>query len=246
MSLGMTHREAAFALYAVCLLLNIVALVLVFSNSIAAAALLAVLTIVGFFAMRQLGYIQFSSTHFLWTSGDDRAAQDDRARWFGTASRGDDRSRSLGRSQGVGAGCGRCRRHAEPADRSRQRDLDDAAIRSGRCAQPHEHPAFASSLHVPTSRSAETLIEFTWRDGRSAMDRDEEIALESFAEHSRRGVRPRCSGRAQELRCGCGISLMNSGYVSGMLARRKRTTGDLVAEDGKTGPVVGDGEGAAE
>lgn len=55
MSLGMSHRQAAFALYAVCLALNVVALVLVFSNRAAAASLLVALTIVGFFAMRRLG-----------------------------------------------------------------------------------------------------------------------------------------------------------------------------------------------
>ena len=112
--------------------------------------------------------------------------------------------------------------------------------------QPHEHPAFASSLHVPTSRSAETLIEFTWRDGRSAMDRDEEIALESFAERVGEAFDRVAPGGRRNFVADAASSLMNSGYVSGMLARRKRTTGDLVAEDGKTAPVVAEGEGAAE
>ncbi|MGB5037517.1 MAG: MraY family glycosyltransferase [Blastocatellia bacterium] len=247
MSLGMTHREAAFALYAVCLLLNVVALVLVFSNSIAAAALLAVLTIVGFFAMRRLGYIQFSSTHFLSDQrrrnrelrtivrdGSDRlrGATTDREVW--------DVIKQL--APDVGAVAVTLSRQTAPDSET----WTTLRFEVADAPQPHEHPAFASSLHVPTSRSAETLIEFTWRDGRSAMDRDEEIALESFAERVGEAFDRVAPGGRRNFVADAASSLMNSGYVSGMLARRKRTTGDLVAEDGKTAPAAGEGEGNSE
>lgn len=247
MSLGMSHRQAAFALYAVCLALNVVALVLVFSNSIAAASLLAALTIVGFLAMRRLGYIQFSSTHFL---SDQRR----RNRELRTIVRdGSERLREAATEQDVwgvikqlapdvGATAVNLSRRTAPESE----EWTTLRFEVAEVPQTHEHPAFASSLHVPTSRSPETLVEFTWRDGRSAMDRDEEIALESFAERVGEAFDRVAPGARRSFVSDAASSLMNIGYVSGMLGRRKRTTGDLVAQDGKEGSEVSDGQGSGE
>ncbi len=239
MSLGMSHRQAAFALYAVCLALNVVALVLVFSNSIAAASLLAALTIVGFLAMRRLGYIQFSSTHFL---SDQRR----RYRELRTIVRdGSDRLREASTEREVWDVVKQLAPDvgAVAVSLSRQTAPDSEAWTTLRfevpdVAETHEHPAFASSLHVPTSRSPETLIEFTWRDGRSAMDRDEEIALESFAGRVGEAFDRVAPGGRRNFVSDAASSLMNIGYASGILPGRRRRTGDLVAEDGKEGQEV--------
>lgn len=242
MSLGMSHRQAAFALYAVCLALNVVALVLVFSNSIAAAALLTGLTVVGFFAMRRLGYIQFSPTHFLSdqrrrnrelrtivrdASEQLREAATDREVW--------DVIKRL--TPDVGSTAVNLSRRTAPDSE----EWTTLRFEVADAPQEHEHPAFASSLHVPTSKSAETLVEFTWRDGRSTMDRDEEIALEAFSERLGEAFDRVASGGKRGFVADAASSLMNRGYVSGMLARRKRSTGDLVAEDGKEGREAGEG-----
>jgi UDP-GlcNAc:undecaprenyl-phosphate GlcNAc-1-phosphate transferase len=237
MSLGMSHRQAAFALYAVCLALNVVALVLVFSNSIAAASLLAALTIVGFLAMRRLGYIQFSSTHFL---SDQRR----RNRELRTIVRdGSDRLREAATDREVWDVIKQLAPDvgAVAVSLSRQNAPDSEAWTTLRfevadVPPTHEHPAFASSLHVPTSRSPETLVEFTWRDGRSAMDRDEEIALESFAERVAEAFDRVAPGARRSFVSDAASSLMNIGYASGILPGRRRRTGDLVAEDGKETP----------
>lgn len=247
MSLGMSHRQAAFALYAVCLALNVVALVLVFSNSIAAAALLAALTIVGFLAMRRLGYIQFSSTHFL---SDQRR----RNRELRTIVRdGSDRLREAATDREVWDVIKQLAPDvgAVAVSLSRQNAPDSEAWTTLRfevaeVPQTHEHPAFASSLHVPTSRSPETLVEFTWRDGRSAMDRDEEIALESFAERVGEAFDRVAPGARRSFVADAASSLMNIGYASGILPGRRRRTGDLVAEDGKETPEAESVTGGSE
>lgn len=228
MSLGMSHRQAALALYAVCFVLNAVALVLVFSNSIATAAMLTALAIVGFFAMRRLGYIQFSSTHYL---SDQRR----RNRELRTIVR--DATERLRESASdrevwevikrlapeVGAVAVSLSRRVAPDGE----EWTTLRFEVPDVANPSVHPAFASSLHVPAAKSAETLMEFTWKDGRSEMDRDEEIALEAFAQRAGEAFDRVATGGRRSFVADAASNLINRGYVSGMLGRVKRSTGDI-------------------
>lgn len=228
MSLGMTHRQAALALYAVCFALNVVALVLVYSNSIAAAAMLAALAIVGFFAMRWLGYIQFSSTHYL---SDQRR----RNRELRTIVRdATEQLREAGSDRDVWEAIKRLAPDVGSTAVNLSRRMapngeEWTTLRFEVTDAPHtsDHPAFASSLHVPTAKSPETLIEFTWRDGRSVMDRDEEIALEAFAERVAEAFDRVATGGRRSFVADAASNLIAKGYVSGMLGRVKRGTGEV-------------------
>lgn len=233
MSLGLTHRQAALALYAACFALNAVALALVFANSIGAAFVLAALAVVGFFALRRLGYIQFSSTHYL---SDQRR----RNRELRTIVKDySERLRDAASNQeiwdiikllapDVGSTAVNLSRRTAPDSEA----WTTLRTEVGDEPTEHEHPAFASSLFVRTTRAPETFIEFTWRDGRSTMDRDEEIALESLADRVGEAFDRVASGGKRGFVADAASSLLNSGYVPAMLTRKRRT-GDLVAEDAK-------------
>lgn len=70
-------------------------------------------------------------------------------------------------------------------------------------------------------------MAFTWRDGRSVMDRDEEIALEAFADRVAEAFDRVATGGRRGFVAGAASSLMGGGYVSGMLSRGKRGTGEV-------------------
>jgi len=243
MSLGLSHREAAFLLYAVCFVLNAVALVLVFSNSTAAAALLAALAIVGFFAMRRLGYIQFSSAHFL--SDQRRRNRELRAivrdasdRLREAASEDDVWGTVKDIAPQVGAVAVHLSRRSSPGSEA----WTTLRAEVGDVPLEHDHPAFTSTLFVKSSKAEESLIEFTWRDGRSAMDHDEEIALEAFADRVGETFDRIASGGRRGLVADAASALMGIGYMQGILSGRRKTR-DLDRESGPgpAGPQAGDG-----
>ena len=58
LALGLSHRQAVLVLYGACVVLGGAALLLSFANSAQTAAVLSVLSIVGFFAVRRLGLLK--------------------------------------------------------------------------------------------------------------------------------------------------------------------------------------------
>jgi UDP-GlcNAc:undecaprenyl-phosphate GlcNAc-1-phosphate transferase len=58
LALGLSHRQAVLVLYGACVVLGVAALLLSFANSAQTAAVLSVLSLVGFFAVRRLGLLQ--------------------------------------------------------------------------------------------------------------------------------------------------------------------------------------------
>ncbi len=181
-SLGLSHRQAAVSLYAACLALNTVAITLIFANSTQTAVALGILAIVTYVIMRRLGYIQFDQAHYL---SDQRR----RNRNFRT------RLREIAETLKA------CEAEEHVWDTvkdflhdvgacwisvSRRVGIDGETWitkHSGAGAGASEHFVFTSDVAKRNGGAASVMLELGWDDGRTEMDRDEEIALEALVEH---------------------------------------------------------------
>lgn len=172
LALGLSPRQAVLVLWGSSAVLGGSALVLSFANSVSVAATLAALALVGFFAVRRLGYLPA------------RAG----------APGGEERQRNLALRRSVraaGEALRAARSHAElaavlapllPALGASRLEL----VPAGAAAQEEQElAAEAGALRVllllPGEPSRGALL-LEWSDGRQAIDRDDEIAAELLCE----------------------------------------------------------------
>ena len=184
MELGLSHRQAVLVLYAFCILLGAAALVLTYASSGQAALLLVVLALVAFLFLRSLGYVRFDQ---MPASAADRK-----------------RNRAL---RGALQPLGRRLKQLRAPDEmwsvviEAAKVLGAAAVdlrvdspdSTGTAASGrYTHRTVESEAHeslfqfqflVPGNKTGERALVLGWTDGRTAVDRDTEIAAEIFCEH---------------------------------------------------------------
>lgn len=172
LALGLSPRQAVLVLWSMSALLCLSALILSFANSALVAATLLVLAIVGFFAMRQLGYLSVRAS----APGDGQRQ----------------RNLALRRTvRAAGEKLRAARSHAELATILTQLapvlratclklvDLQEAAPEDlATDTGPH---VLRVRLVLPGEPSRGALF-IEWGDGRHAIDRDDEIAAELLCE----------------------------------------------------------------
>jgi UDP-GlcNAc:undecaprenyl-phosphate GlcNAc-1-phosphate transferase len=184
MDRGLSHRQAVLVLYGFCVLLGAAALILTYANSGQSALLLVVLAVVAFVFLRSLGYVRFDQ---MPAAGADRkrnramrAALQPLGRRLKQLRAVDemwplviDAGRVLGattvdlRVDLLGATDA-----ASTATYSHGAEVDDSAP-----------SPFRFEFVVPGSKAADRILVLGWSDGRTAIDRDTEIAAEIFCEH---------------------------------------------------------------
>lgn len=183
MDRGFSHRQAVLVLYGFCILLGAAALVLTYASSGQTALLVVVLMLVAFVFLRSLGYVRFDQ---MVAVGADRkrnlamrAALQPLGRRLKQL-RAADEMWPLVIEAGKALGANRvdlridllgATEAASTATYSHGSD-DEGAI-----------SPFRFEFVVPGSKTAERLLVLGWGDGRTAVDRDTEIAAEIFCEH---------------------------------------------------------------
>lgn len=181
LSHGFSQKQAAILLYVACIALNVTAIGLAFANGEQTAVVLVALAGIIYLVMRRLGYLQFSRTHFLSDQRRrNRILRDEvkiTVEQLRTAEAESDVWESIKQFAPIVGAHAVCLSTKESKDGEEWKTLraivDDTF---------DELAAFGWTFPVPNSRYAETIIEFTWCDGRAEVDRDEEIALENLME----------------------------------------------------------------
>jgi UDP-GlcNAc:undecaprenyl-phosphate GlcNAc-1-phosphate transferase len=165
---GLSHRQAVLVLYGFCVLLGAVALVLTYTNSLESAFLLLALGLIGFLALRTLGYMRL-----------DRISDSALERRKNKALRA--AARPLGQRL----------RQVRKLDEVWAIVTEAAAVFGAATVSVGElthrlqggdddGPAlFQARFVIPGS---ENTLELGWLDGRREVDRDTEIAVDIFCE----------------------------------------------------------------
>jgi UDP-GlcNAc:undecaprenyl-phosphate GlcNAc-1-phosphate transferase len=169
---GLSHRQAVLVLYSFCILLGVVALVLTYANSVQSAFVLVALGIVAFVALRALGFMRLDRVSETASERRKNKALRAAARPLGQRLR---RVRTLEETwailveAGTVFGASMVRVGPAPAFSHEPEQTDIGP----------EQP-FEARFAVPGSS---VTLELAWRDGRSEIDRDTEIAIDIFCEH---------------------------------------------------------------
>jgi UDP-GlcNAc:undecaprenyl-phosphate GlcNAc-1-phosphate transferase len=169
---GLTHRQAVLVLYGFCMLLGVVALVLTYTNSMQSAFLLLALGVIAFVALRALGYMRLDDISDTAFERRKNKALRAAARPLGQRLRQVrtlDEAWAVVTEAGVVFGAAAVRVGPTPMF-SHEFDRTDVG------ADQLFESRFALPGHACT-------LELGWRDGRSEIDRDTEIAVDIFCEH---------------------------------------------------------------
>jgi len=189
LGLGLSHRQAVLVLYGVCMLLAGVALAMTYTESkgITSFLVLALLATV-FLFLRRLGYIRFEMNHFL---SDQRR----RNRAFRAALRPyTERLRQAAGTEDIWEAV----RDASAVFEASCASLQLAGKSSGDLSPtttavfstgfnnsdlPDSGVFFRARFNLSGEKQDSGMVELGWRDGRSELDRDLEIAIELFCAH---------------------------------------------------------------
>jgi UDP-GlcNAc:undecaprenyl-phosphate GlcNAc-1-phosphate transferase len=172
LALGLSHRQAVLILYGFCVLLGAVAFVLTFTNSIESAFLLLALGLIAFLALRTLGFMRLDRMSDAASERRKNKALRAAARPLGQRLRQVrtlDETWAILTEAGAVFGAISIRLGPEP---SFNHQYEQTSI------GPDE--PFEARFVLPSSPCT---LELGWRDGRRAIDRDTEIAVDIFCEH---------------------------------------------------------------
>jgi UDP-GlcNAc:undecaprenyl-phosphate GlcNAc-1-phosphate transferase len=187
LGLGLTQRQAVLVLYAMCVLLGAVALVLTYTNSaIITVTLLAVLALSLFFFLRRLGYIRFELTHLLSDQRRRNRALRASVRPYA------ERLRQVVSTEEIWDVV----REASAIFEANWVSLDlvGSSLGGERSKEAFSHgpstldestPAisFRARFDLLGVRHDEGHVQFGWHDARTGLDRDVEIAIELFCDY---------------------------------------------------------------
>jgi UDP-GlcNAc:undecaprenyl-phosphate/decaprenyl-phosphate GlcNAc-1-phosphate transferase len=197
LGLGLTHRQAVLVLYAMCLLLGAVALMLTYTNSaVITVTLLAVLAVTLFIFLRRLGYIRFEVNHFLSDQRRRNRALRVAVRPFADRLRrvnGAEEIWDVVREVSTVFAAGAVRLELPGGELAGQRSkmvfssappvvatsADELVVES----TPTPSPCFRARFGLVGIRREEGQLEFGWYDARTELDRDIEIAIELFCDY---------------------------------------------------------------
>jgi UDP-GlcNAc:undecaprenyl-phosphate GlcNAc-1-phosphate transferase len=172
LALGLSHRQAVMILYGFCVLLGAVAFVLTFTSSMESAFLLLALGVIAIVALRALGYMRLDRMSNAASERKKNKALRAAARPLGQRLR---QVRTLDETWAIlteaGAVFGAVSVRLGPSPVFRH-DYEQTTI------GPDQ--VFEARFALPNSPCT---LELGWRDGRTEIDRDTEIAVDIFCEH---------------------------------------------------------------
>jgi UDP-GlcNAc:undecaprenyl-phosphate GlcNAc-1-phosphate transferase len=193
LGLGLSHRQAVLVLYGICVLLGAVALLITYVESKRITLLLVVglvATVLVF--LRRLGYIRLDTSHFLSDQRRRnralRAAVRPLAEQLRQAAGAEEIWETVRTASSTVFEASGVRLHLAAKDSGS--DSSTAIFSSGfgedPCAggeEPEEAASdnlFRARFNLIGEKQDDGVVEFGWRDGRSEIDRDLEIAIELF------------------------------------------------------------------
>jgi UDP-GlcNAc:undecaprenyl-phosphate GlcNAc-1-phosphate transferase len=175
LALGLSQREAVIVLYGACIVLGASALILSYANSAETAAVLTLLSLVGFFAVRRLGVLREPVRQARAHNRELRAAVREIAALLQQAkSQGQLWDAAKAFCAAVGASRMSMGLSAPRPDGERVTTLWQLDGTAG------EHPPFTAAFLVDDDAGK---LELRWEDGRTQIDRDDEIATEILCDH---------------------------------------------------------------
>ena len=185
--LRLTHRRAVVVLYAVCCLFALTALGLSFANSAQSALLLCGVSVVVFVFMRKLGYLNLADAGVVTVT-----RRRNRELRITVTNLGE----SLGRANSPQDIWEAVRRLAEAVDASRlELRLSIVSVSGTKDAMVFETERPSRGLNSIAVRAeiggkagALGNLSVEWRDGRSEVNRDEELAVELIADFISRAL----------------------------------------------------------
>jgi len=181
LALGLTQRQAVIVLYAFCIVLASAALLLSFANSVETAAVLSLLSLVGFFALRRLGFLG-AQKGTLRAPGDERRKNREvRAAVRGIAA-------ELRRAASVAVAWDAVKplcalvlaRDLSLALRGPHLNGERVTTLFQTDFTPSGRAVFVAKFGVGDEHGQ---LDLTWDDGRTEIDRDHEIAVEVLCDH---------------------------------------------------------------
>ncbi|MFT3913254.1 MAG: MraY family glycosyltransferase [Anaeromyxobacteraceae bacterium] len=181
MELGLSHRQAVLVLYGASVALGVVALGMSFvTTGLQAAGLLLGMSVVIFFALRRLGYLDLSRAQRLLETRRRNLDRRASVRRAGEALRTAESVEEIwgivrGASRELGAS-GVALRLAGPRALAGSEPFEDGF-------EEAEGPLFRARYGLVAERPGEHHLELGFDDGRFSIDRDTEIAVELLCEH---------------------------------------------------------------
>jgi UDP-GlcNAc:undecaprenyl-phosphate GlcNAc-1-phosphate transferase len=176
LAMGLSQRQAVVVLYCVCGVLGAAALVLSYANSAQTAAVLTILSLVGFVAVRRLGFLQSPPI-----AGQRRKNLEVRAFVRAMAAelqRATEVSEVWDLIKPFGKSVGASRFSLAVAVQRASGERFTALYEQA--APTSSHPAFEAAFAIGDEAGR---IQLGWDDGRAEIDRDHEIAVEILCDH---------------------------------------------------------------
>ena len=176
LALGLSHRQAVIVLYAVCALLGSTALAMSFANSGQATWFLVGLSLISGIALWKLGYLRLSSAARLLEERRRNSGMHGAVKRFGLVLRGAQTELEVQRALHEAAA-------ALGATSVSLRDRAEAAAQIFGEEPEQGVERFSARFSLAGERPGSKHLILTWADGRSEVDRDTEIAIETLCQH---------------------------------------------------------------
>ena len=178
LALGLTHRQAVVVLYAACALLGGLALAMSFAKSGQMAWYLVALCLLSVAALWKLGYFRLSSAQRLLGERKRNFQMRGALRRAGSALRSARTEPEVWHALRQGAA-------AVGASHVWLRDADraEAALQGFGLGPDPRAERISARFSLGGERPGAKALILTWEDGRSEVDRDTEMAVESLCQH---------------------------------------------------------------
>lgn len=174
LGLGLSQRQAVLVLWGTAAFLGASALVLSFASSAQVAGTLCVLAVLAFWGVRRLGYLSLRGAEASVAREHNRALR-------GAVREAAARLREAGSEEAVWAVVAPLR--AELGASLVQLDLPGEEPRAAAGGPAADGSAASFAARFPLGEVAGAALRVAWSDGRAAIDRDDEIALEVLCDH---------------------------------------------------------------
>jgi UDP-GlcNAc:undecaprenyl-phosphate GlcNAc-1-phosphate transferase len=177
LKLGLSQRQAVMVLYASCLVLGGLAVAMLYATPHQAIWFLGALALVALVALRKLGFLNWSSATRLIVERRRNAEMRNAVKRVGTVLRTAQTEDDVLHALLLGAA-------AVGAARVSLKDTERAEAALQGFGQPKPLGEVVSArFSVYGERPGAKQIILTWNDGRSEVDRDTEIAVETLCQH---------------------------------------------------------------
>jgi len=177
---GYTPRQAVLALYGTCLVLGAAALVLSFSNSLVSALALVLVSILAFFGLKGLGFVDWKRAH----GALDRRRYNIDLRL--AVRRAGERLREARTPEAIWTVVQEVASAMGASAVALHFGTPGGAVGEGAWSEGFEDPAatlLQARYSLEVERPGDDWLELGWTDGRPRIDRDVEISVELLCEY---------------------------------------------------------------